>query len=264
MSIAEEIADAWGWPAGLIDTVVSSKNHIASRFVVVDNSRSMLNEDGHKLVDTDGCIVSINCTRWKEVSDCIRVMATLANAIQAPTEFRLLNNSDPVVVGQGIDDDANLAQLLASLEVEPSGQAPICRQISEIVKEITALEEDLYAAGKIAVVVIVTDGQSSDGSLAEAMKPLEGLPVALIVRLCTTNRDIINYWQVLDAEIDLDCLILNDCAIEAARIQKFNSWLTYGEALLRVREFGVDMPILDSLDFTELSQSEIRSVAQAV
>jgi hypothetical protein len=38
-----------GLPAGLASTIVRSKSSIAFRFVVVDNSRSMLKLDGHRL-----------------------------------------------------------------------------------------------------------------------------------------------------------------------------------------------------------------------
>ena len=38
---------------------------------------------------------------------------------------------------------------------------------------------------QVAAVVIFTDGESSDGDMAQAMKPLESLPVWVVVRLCT-------------------------------------------------------------------------------
>ena len=38
------------WPAGFAQSVMDSKDRVAFRFVVVDNSRSMLKQDGHRIV----------------------------------------------------------------------------------------------------------------------------------------------------------------------------------------------------------------------
>ena len=40
------------------------------------------------------------------------------------------------------------------------------------------------------MLIIATDGESSDGSLAAAMKPLEQLPVSVVVRLCTNDDKV--------------------------------------------------------------------------
>eukprot|EP01034_Spumella_vulgaris_P015571 gene15571-19896_t len=63
-----------------------------------------------------------------------------------------------------------------------------------------------------ALVVIATDGEASDGEVAEAMRPLKDLPV----------------W--------------------AKEIHAYNPWLTYGEPLQRLREFGCSVKELDLLD----------------
>jgi hypothetical protein len=38
------------WPTGFADSIMESRNRVAYRFVVVDNSRSMLKHDGHRLL----------------------------------------------------------------------------------------------------------------------------------------------------------------------------------------------------------------------
>lgn len=38
------------WPAGFAQSIMSSKDHIGFRFVIVDDSRSMLKQDGHRVV----------------------------------------------------------------------------------------------------------------------------------------------------------------------------------------------------------------------
>jgi hypothetical protein len=38
------------WPTGFADSIMESRDRVAYRFVVVDNSRSMLKHDGHRLL----------------------------------------------------------------------------------------------------------------------------------------------------------------------------------------------------------------------
>jgi hypothetical protein len=49
----------------------------------------------------------VPCTRWDELTESMLFHANLARIAQAPTEFRLLNWADPVVVGQGDDDQSS-------------------------------------------------------------------------------------------------------------------------------------------------------------
>ena len=42
--------------------------------------------------------------------------------------------------------------------------------------------------------VIITDGEASDGDLLEAMKPLDDLPVLIVVKLCTDEQKVVDYW----------------------------------------------------------------------
>ena len=48
-----------------------------------------------------------------------------------------------------------------------------------------AIEPQLRAAGQQAALVIATDGESSDGDVVAALRPLASLPVFVSVRLCT-------------------------------------------------------------------------------
>ena len=74
---------------------------IPIRFFIVDDSGSMSTSDGMKIIGTAAKSKVINCTRWSELSQTVKFHAELAEATSAPTEFRLLNGADPVVVGMG-------------------------------------------------------------------------------------------------------------------------------------------------------------------
>lgn len=263
MASVEDLATTFGWPAGLADTVVKSNDTIAFRFVLVDNSRSMVNIDGHQLLDNEGGPSYEKCTRWEEVSGSVRSIARLADAVLAPTEIRLLNNAVPVVIlGKENDGGINLAVIMDQLDGQPIGQTPIAKQLGEIVDQIKAMEDDLRANNKIAVLIIMTDGKASDGCTIDAMKPLEGMPVQMIIRVCSTDRDIIEYWDNVNAELDIDVLLLNDLEAEGANISKNNNWLTYGMPLHRAREFGVIVPEIDNLNYRPLTRPEIKIISQ--
>lgn len=74
------------------------------------------------------------------------------------------------------------------------------------------LEPTLRAAGQKACVVILTDGESSDGDLALAMQDLKALPVWTVVRLCTDEEKVVEYWNNIDNELELDMDVLDDLA----------------------------------------------------
>ena len=51
---------------------------------------------------------------------------------------------------------------------------------------------DKHTSNKVALVVIMTDGESTDESIIESLKPLEWLPIQIIDRNFT---GVAQYWQ---------------------------------------------------------------------
>jgi hypothetical protein len=51
MANLKEFSAKKSWPIGFVKAIADSKEHIAFRFVIVDNSRSMLKQDGLRLVN---------------------------------------------------------------------------------------------------------------------------------------------------------------------------------------------------------------------
>lgn len=207
----------------------------------------------------------INCSRWSELCDSIRFHAGLADAAQSPTEFRFLNNSPPLLLGAGESSRANYERLLEVLEESPHGQTPLCAQVREVVGQITSIAPQLRAAGQRAVVVVATDGKPTDGDLATTLRPLQQLPVLIVVRMCTDEDEVVNYWNTLDStQVEIDIDVLDDHQGEAKELYAVNSWLTYGEPLHRLREFGTPIKEMDMIDQAKLSAEQVRVVCAAM
>lgn len=99
-------------------------------------------------------------------------MGELSEALKVPSEFRLINGADPVIVGLGDDEGDSMKFLREVLHENPAGPTPLCTHINAVVRSITSIERELRANNQKAVVVIATDGESSDGNVAEALRPL--------------------------------------------------------------------------------------------
>ena len=71
----------------------------------------MMTNDGHRIIGIGTKNTKmIQCTRWSELTASLKFHAELAQAAQAPTEFRLLNNCEPIMVGLATDIEGEALQ----------------------------------------------------------------------------------------------------------------------------------------------------------
>ena len=183
------------FPMAMQEWITLRKKTVAYTFVLADTSRSMRTRDGHELIipSSSDSVVSEaeSCTRWKELGVSVETMISIADAAQTPVEVSLLNTaSSPVVVGKLMDGGASLEAARTLLRSTPTGQTPICAKVRYVVSRLKGMKADLRKAAKVALVILLTDGESTDGDAAEAMKPLEALPCKVIIRVCTTETAV--------------------------------------------------------------------------
>ena len=246
------------WPRGLTEQVIKNLQKVPIRFFICDDSGSMAESDGHRLVSTGsaGQMKSISCTRWSELTESLKFHVGLSHSANALSEFRLLNGATIRIAENNSETNVNALNDIFSRS--PSGGTPLCHHIKQVVQQIRQMEHQLRSNGQKACVIIMTDGESSDGDIASAMRPLKNLPVWVVVRLCTDEDRIVNYWNNIDSELELDMDVLDDLHGEAAEVTSKNSWLTYGEPLHRLREFGIPLKEIDLLDERKLSIDQMR------
>jgi hypothetical protein len=155
----------------------------------------MYQEDGNRLIhDTHGYHL-VKCSRFAELRESMHFHVGLAHAGFIPSEFRLLNATHPFRIGFDVNQSEQSHQAMQSLfalfDQEPNGGTPLCRHIYEIAAEIRNLAPVLQAQAQKALVMIATDGESSDGNVADALRQLEHLPCQVVIRLCTNEERIV-------------------------------------------------------------------------
>ena len=200
-----------GYTHGLSQSLYESTVTFPLRVWVVDNSGSMAMTDGHRLVGTKTSKVKIvPCTRWKELQETIEYHAQMAALLQAPTVFRLLN--DPGVrvgpqelsIGQKGPEqiDADLARTQQTIQnASPTGVTPLSQHIYDIRHQVTLLAPQLQGEGRKVAIILATDGlptnemgiggEGANREFVRALQSLEGLPIWLVIRLCTDEDAIV-------------------------------------------------------------------------
>jgi hypothetical protein len=197
-----------GYTTGLANSLSQTIKNFPLRIWVVDNSGSMQNTDGHRFVETKRSqdVKVVNCSRWNEIRDCIEYHAQMAAALEAPTTFRMLNDPScgPGSQQFGIAENSLDSRVLQEevdraitimKTAQPGGVTPLIQHIQEIRQSVKELEPQLRADGCRVAIILATDGLPTDergygGKMiqqrfVEALRGLEGLPVWVVVRLCS-------------------------------------------------------------------------------
>lgn len=266
-----------GFPDGFIDALMENRNVVQQVFWILDNSASMRGPDGNRMTQYLGKIRLLKCTRLEELQETILFHIDLAASISVPSTFRLLNHPGPNA-GEQIfsvaatpeapthEHDVSMAKTTIQ-KVKPRGNTPLTEHIQAIRRTIDPMNEDLKANGKKIAIVIATDGiPTNEFGIATAhaketfmaeYRELSRLAVLLVVRLCTDEESVVDFWNSLDKVVESPLDVLDDFISEAKEVYLKNPWLTYGLPLQRLREMGFEDKILDMLDETQLSLSDV-------
>lgn len=189
--------------------------------------------------------------------------------LQAPTELRLLNapgnrSRQVLDVGCGGDIETDIAAVRNMVQSAPTGRTPLCEHIRSVCHKVEQMAPALRANGQRVVIVIASDGAATDGDVASAMRPLQSLPVWVVVRLCTDDERVVEYWNNIDNDLELDMDVLDDLGGEAAEVTQHNAWLTYGSSLHRLREWGCTERVMDLLDEKQLGVTEMVQLVELI
>lgn len=273
-----------GYTEALARSLEKARDAFALRIWVVDNSSSMMAPDGHRIIQMpDGKIRLVDCTRWDEIIGTVNYHIRLASLIGAPSRFRLLNEQfglSEVTAGYAnildsaaIDAEANLAIARMGF-ARPDGRTPLTEHIQRIFAEVNRMSLELESSGRRVVINIATDGLPTDTqgycghgqkqAFVDALRRLEGLPVWLVIRLCTDEDDVVDFYNRLDETLELSIDVLDDFNGEALEIYEVNPWLTYGLPLHRMREMGHHDRLFDIIDNQKFVKSQVADFCKLI
>ena len=261
--------------------------------IITSTATSSIATSSHSTTTTNHTLQFVTCSRWKEMVQTVEYHINMAALIHAPTTFRLLNHpgrqagsqifsiattvstttaaattaATATTISHQIDHDLAVALNIIH-QTQPNGVTPLTEHIIAIRHAITNMVPQLQARGQKVAIVLATDGLPTDTNgnsnpyinqqFRDALQSLEGLPIWIVVRLCTDEESIVNFWNELDTELEINLEVLDDYVSEGQEIYKINPWLTYGLPLHRMREMGFYHRIFDLLDEQPLSKSDVR------
>lgn len=240
------------WPTGLINFFISSANKVAIRYFIYDDSGSMTSFDATRFVNG----ISIPSTRWDELKDVMKFHIKIANRGLINTKMFFLND-DAIHVGI---TKCNEESLVSKLNVMKGGMTPLCRTIRNIIEEVSPHFDRIRQSEKEIELVICTDGVSSDGYVGEELFKLRNLPIRIVLRLCTNEQKIVDYWNEIDKTFDLKLDIIDDYISEARQIQDLNPRFCYGYPLHQLREYGFSDPLIDHIDEMRLNDDQLETL----
>ena len=243
---------------------------IDSRKWLIENSASMKVQDAHcmKIGSNMEYIGSDdNVSRWQEFSQCFDFHVKMSARCWIATEFWLVNDPGADVGDQrfsvacGSQDDLSeeremANEIIANVKLEQK-RNPLASQMRRIERRIAKKAPRLISDDKHVVLMLCTGGIPSDefgndGSavmtdFVDSLMALSKLPVKIIVRLCTDNERVTDFFNRLDSKLhDID--VLDDYYGEAMEVYLHNPWLTYGFGLHRLREAGLASDLIGDLD----------------
>jgi hypothetical protein len=266
---------AQGYTNGLIESITRSNDEFPLRIWVVDNSGSMTTPDGHRLHQfSDNRVRLLDCSRWAEIQDTVTYHATVAALLKAPTTFRLLNQTCGKqqfgVAERGPEHtQEDLRTVLSNIRgISPSGVTPLSERVREIASYIESYQHQLVAKGQKAVVVLATDGLPTDqygssssvtmSQFKNTLQSLEGLPIWLVIRLCTDDEEVVDFYNNIDNQLEMSLDVLDDFFAEALEVYEHNKWLNYALPLHRTREMGFYHKLFDLIDERSLTHDELK------
>ena len=270
-----EALKAQGFTSGLAISLKENIINLPLRFWILDNSGSMSKPDGHRIISTrpNNDIKIDDCTRWEELRECTQYHINLSALVGAPTKFRLLN-TPPASVGSGHFGIAHRGRDMIDEEVEkatgiimkarPGGPTPLTKHIHDIQKEIQGMAHSLESQGKRVAIIVATDGLPTDDLgntnnttkqlFINSLRGLESLPVWLVIRICTDEVEVVNFYNGLDNKLELSLDVLDDFVAEGLEVHEHNPWLTYGLPLHHLRVMGFHDRVFDMLDQRKLTK----------
>lgn len=206
----------------------------------------------------------------------VRTRAEIFEQLRAlPSQYlSLANGAFPALPAFGPVGTAQ-QHLVECFKPEPKLFTPTALRLREVTHVIRYAAPELRANGQRVAVVLWTDGKpDKPKAFTAALDELLDLPVLVVIRMCTNDLEVVEYFEQLDrksrggdsahAHSRGTLEVLDDVRAEAAEVRRINPWLTYGAPLHMLRELGCPNVAFDQLDEKLCTPSQLREVLTAL
>mmetsp|Transcript_24331 Transcript_24331/g.46178 ORF Transcript_24331/g.46178 Transcript_24331/m.46178 type:complete len:325 (+) Transcript_24331:465-1439(+) len=261
----------------MAEVVAKEDSRVGMRIFILDNSGSTSSSDGlhvPKLKPGDVSVQAQSCSRWEEIKRMAIDQAELNAQTQTPCKFFLLNpkqgsNWNNLTAGQdfceinphrgNLQDQVQAVRQMVD-NSGPDGGTPLAKCIEAVGKLIKDDMESILEKDKRGYLVLVTDGLPDTGKdqmVTEIRKLCVAYELFVVVRLCTAEQNVVDYYNKVDEEVEFSLDVLCNLEAEAREIKAVNPWLSYFPELHAIREGGTNLSLLDRLDERPFTGGEV-------
>eukprot|EP00241_Pyramimonas_parkeae_P005570 CAMPEP_0114243508 /NCGR_PEP_ID=MMETSP0058-20121206/10828_1 /TAXON_ID=36894 /ORGANISM="Pyramimonas parkeae, CCMP726" /LENGTH=344 /DNA_ID=CAMNT_0001356355 /DNA_START=18 /DNA_END=1052 /DNA_ORIENTATION=+ len=279
-----KVLENFGLPSGMAEVLEKEDRKVGMRIFILDNSGSTSSSDGlhvPKLKPGDVSVQAQSCSRWEEIKRMAIDQAELNAQTQTPCKFFLLNpkqgsNWNNLTAGQdfceinphrgNLQDQVQAVRQMVD-NSGPDGGTPLAKCIEAVGKLIKDDMESILEKDKRGYLVLVTDGLPDTGKdqmVTEIRKLCVAYELFVVVRLCTAEQNVVDYYNKVDEEVEFSLDVLCNLEAEAREIKAVNPWLSYFPELHAIREGGTNLRLLDLLDERPFTGDETAKFIQMI
>ena len=254
------------------------------RVFMIENSVAMQKHDAFLPA---GDLAAAEVTRWDELTEYVTFHTKMASRCGISTKFQFLHKPNTkgrdaerraaprefsVGGSKGGPEDVETANAIMAKVTPSAPSAPLAECARSFAKKLQRDSEHvsyLKQRNKFITFSIATqgvptakEGQSEADAfrdLRRELVALKGMPVKLIVRLCTNDEDTFSVYNKFDSMLEY-CDVLDDFKGESMEVYLHNPWLTYSLGLHRLREAGLAWKGLGELDERTFTLDEIHKL----
>ena len=232
----------------MIESCIDDISQCEMRYYIGDDSGSMNTSDGEIYNEKTGKMM--NDSRLNEMKASIGKTFEIMTTANIKSMFLTLNNGDIMV--DPLDNKGGNAYSTAYKRtfVGTNRATPLNATFERVAAHA-------YNIPGKKILVVYSDGESSDGDITQNIISLGKLDIHIIIRLCTDNETVVKYWNAFDKHPEISLDIIDSYKDEMKPIKVFNPKLNYTYKLHCIREIGLFSPIYDRLDEQTLSEGEI-------
>lgn len=235
------------------------------KIFLLDDSGSMNCGDAQKYLYTEN--IFKDCSRLDELKQFVRDQSKFCNIMGKNAKFLFINDL------YNMKDLSDYPQFLSYIDNKRTrGSTPIKESLQYVIDNILTQDDDIINGMKKVTIILATDGYPNDkgqldneGGTRFLMKQIiENYDSHFVLRLCTGDNAIVEFWNEFDENEDLSLDVLDDIESEGEEIRKFNPWINYNWQLQMLRENGLNIKVFDDIDEKPLSKYEMLQYAYYV